>query len=94
MTSQCEQPPILEEWAGSPRLSLALVFTDIVMSTKIGKRLGDHKWIDDLFKHFSKGREIASRYDSHVVKVIGDSLMLALVSREQVVLVLTTIRRK
>lgn len=67
----------LEEWAGSQHVILGLVFTDIVKSTEIGKKRGDAKWIDDLFTHFTKGREIASRFDSYVVKVIGDSLMVA-----------------
>jgi len=67
----------LEEWAGSQHLSLGLVFTDIVASTEIGKKRGDDKWIDDLFAHFTLGREIASCFDSYVVKVIGDSLMVA-----------------
>jgi class 3 adenylate cyclase len=67
----------LEDWAGSQHLSLALVFTDIVKSTEIGIKRGDDKWINDLFEHFSMGREIASCFNSYVVKVIGDSLMVA-----------------
>ena len=67
----------LEDWAGSRHVSLGLVFTDIVASTEIGLNRGDAKWIDDLFAHFTIGRKIASRYDSYVVKVIGDSLMVA-----------------
>ena len=41
----------LEEWAGAPHLGLTLLFTDIVESTSIGIRLGDNRWIEDLFKH-------------------------------------------
>jgi class 3 adenylate cyclase len=74
---QIEQPKTLEEWAGSQHLSLGLVFTDIVESTAIGRKRGDDKWIDDLFLHFSLGRDIAGCFDSYVVKVIGDSLMVA-----------------
>jgi class 3 adenylate cyclase len=61
----------LEGWAGSQHVILGLVFTDIVKSTEIGKKRGDAKWIDDLFAHFTKVREIASRFDSYVVKVIA-----------------------
>src|SRR6266403_3971635 len=75
MSSQDEQT--LEEWAGARHLSLGLVFTDIVESTAIGRKRGDDKWIDDLFAHFSVGRDIARCFDSRVVKVIGDSLMVA-----------------
>src|SRR5262245_56274467 len=53
----------LEDWAGSQHLSLGLLFTDIVKSTEIGRKRGDKKWINDLFKHFTKGREIASQFD-------------------------------
>jgi hypothetical protein len=32
-----DNPKTLEDWAGSKHLTLTLVFTDIVKSTKIGK---------------------------------------------------------
>jgi class 3 adenylate cyclase len=67
----------LEEWAGSQNLNLTLVFTDIVDSTLIGKKLGDRKWIEDLFTHFSQARALTDFVDCFVVKVIGDSLMMA-----------------
>jgi len=67
----------LEEWAGSQHLNLTLLFTDIVKSTDIGVKLRDRKWIEDLFIHFSLARQLASKFDCHVVKVIGDALMLA-----------------
>jgi class 3 adenylate cyclase len=58
-------------------LGLTLVFTDIVDSTNIGIKLGDTRWIENLFVHFSSGRTFAFRYDGYVVKAIGDSLMMA-----------------
>jgi class 3 adenylate cyclase len=67
----------LEDWAGSEHLNLTLFFTDIVDSTSIGVKLGDRGWIGDLFKHFSHARVLAAFYDCFVVKVIGDSLMIA-----------------
>ncbi|HEY0378081.1 MAG TPA: adenylate/guanylate cyclase domain-containing protein [Pyrinomonadaceae bacterium] len=67
----------LEEWAGSQHLNLTLVFTDIVDSTAIGVKLGDRTWIEDLFRHFSHARFLVVFYDCFVVKVIGDSLMVA-----------------
>src|SRR2546429_10004559 len=60
-----------------PHLGLTLLFTDIVDSTTIGIKLGDTRWIEDLFKHFSTARTFAFMYDCYVVKVIGDSLMMA-----------------
>lgn len=77
MSSAYEAPTTLEEWAGSQNLILTLLFTDIVDSTAIGIKLGDREWIDDLFLHFSRARLLASDYDCYVVKVIGDSLMMA-----------------
>lgn len=67
----------LEEWAGTKRLNLALVFTDIVDSTAIGQIRGDYVWVQDLALHFSRGRELASKYDCYVVKVIGDAFFVA-----------------
>ena len=61
----------LEDWAGAQNLGLSLVFTDIVDSTRIGIRLGDTKWIEALFEHFSIARIIALKYDCYVVKAIG-----------------------
>lgn len=77
MASQRNSPRTLEEWARSQHLNLTLVFTDIVDSTAIGAKLGDNLWIDDLFKHFSNARLITLFSDSWVVKVIGDSLLVA-----------------
>jgi class 3 adenylate cyclase len=67
----------LQDWAGAEHLGLTLLFTDIVESTAIGIRLGDNSWIEDLFAHFSRARFYAAWYDYFVVKVIGDSLMMA-----------------
>ena len=77
MSSYPSIPNTLEEWAGSRHLSLTLLFTDIVKSTSIRVRLGDGQWIKDLFVHFNQARGLAIRLDSYVVKVIGDSLMIA-----------------
>ncbi len=77
MSSQHTRPTTLEAWAGSQNLNLTLVFTDIVDSTLIGKRLGDRRWIEDLFIHFSQARTLTDFADCFVVKVIGDSLMMA-----------------
>jgi len=75
--SENQEPMTLEGWAGAQNLALTLVFTDIVDSTNIGIKLGDTTWIENLMEHFSVARGIALMYDSYVVKVIGDSLMLA-----------------
>jgi class 3 adenylate cyclase len=75
--SENQEPMTLEDWPGAQNLALTLVFTDIVESTNIGIKLCDTTWIENLMEHFSIARSIALMYDSYVVKVIGDSLMLA-----------------
>jgi len=77
MSSHDENPGTLEKWARAEHLGLTLVFTDIVESTAIGINLGDNVWIDDLLVHFEEARMTASEFDHFVVKVIGDSLMMA-----------------
>src|SRR6202022_1338020 len=77
MSSQQRSPMTLEDWAGSQDLNLTLVFTDIVDSTLIGRKLGDRRWIEELFIHFSQARSLTDFVDCFFVKVIGDSLMIA-----------------
>src|SRR5438067_544698 len=77
MTSHNSTRETLEEWARAPYLGLTLLFTDIVDSTKIGIKLGDDRWIENLFVHFTRARAIASQFDCYVVKSIGDSFMVA-----------------
>lgn len=69
--------PTLESWAGSTKPTLVLLFTDIVDSTAIGKKLGDNRWINELAVHFQRGRLLAAINDGYVIKVIGDAFMIA-----------------
>jgi class 3 adenylate cyclase len=70
----------LQEWAGRSRI-FALVFTDIVDSTKLANELKDPKWIDLLKKHFRQATELMVKYDGyHEIKIIGDSFMVAFYS--------------
>lgn len=73
----CLQYETLEDWAGAQNLNLTLLFTDIVKSTSIGVKLKDRTWIENLFVHFSRARQLTSHFDCYVVKVIGDALMIA-----------------
>lgn len=65
------------DWAGASRTTLALVFTDIVDSTKIAVELGDEKVAEVRRSHFEQARRILSEYDGHEIKTIGDSFMVA-----------------
>ncbi|HXM49052.1 MAG TPA: adenylate/guanylate cyclase domain-containing protein [Pyrinomonadaceae bacterium] len=65
----------LQEWAGASRI-FALVFTDIVDSTKLASELGDERWIDLFLKHCARARELMPKYNGHEIKTIGDSFMV------------------
>jgi adenylate cyclase len=68
----------LEQWLGvsKRKVTLAIVFTDIVGSTKLGLELGDDKWIDVLIKHFEQARDLIKAFDCYEIKIIGDSFMV------------------
>lgn len=56
---------------------MALVLTDIIDSTVIGRRLGDAAWIQVVKKHFERARHYKAQYDGYEVKLVGDSCMIA-----------------
>lgn len=68
----------LQKWAGSKarKITLALVFTDIVKSTALGKKMGNEAWAEVLIKHSQKARSLLCQYDCHEIKFIGDSFMV------------------
>jgi class 3 adenylate cyclase len=55
------------------RLTLAIVFTDIVGSTNLNARLGDSTYAGVRSAHFQKAREFIKQYNGHEVKNAGDS---------------------
>jgi class 3 adenylate cyclase len=71
------QDKTLEEWAGGPMKTLALVFTDIVGSTELGRKLGDETWVDLLMNHFERARYLIDAFDGYEIKLIGDAVMVA-----------------
>lgn len=74
------RPATLEQWAGAKPgkpVQLALLFTDIISSTKLCSEVGDRRWIDVLIKHFQKARSLLCRNNCYEVKIIGDSFMVA-----------------
>lgn len=70
-----KQKQTLEEWAGRSR-QFALVFTDIVDSTRLANELGDESWIEVLSKHVAQARLLMKQHDCHEIKMIGDSFMV------------------
>lgn len=65
------------KWAGGDRVTLAIVFTDIVGSTALGEELGDSKMNVIRHAHFDKSRKLIKKYQGKEIKTIGDSFMAA-----------------
>lgn len=65
------------DWAGSAQTTLALVFTDVVDSTKLGVVLGNEEMSELRRTHFRQGRHFLAKYNGYEIKTIGDSFMVA-----------------
>ena len=65
------------QWAGGEKVTLAIVFTDVVGSTSIGQTFGDERMTTIRRAHFCQGRRLIRSYDGREIKSIGDSLMAA-----------------
>jgi class 3 adenylate cyclase len=64
-------------WAGSTKTTLAVVFTDVVGSTKLGLELGNEAMNEVRRSHFKQGRQLIEEHGGYSIKTIGDSLMAA-----------------
>ena len=64
-------------WLGRSKRQIALVFTDIVGSTKLAISKGDDEWVQVLKCHFTRARELKKEQEGYEVKLIGDSCMIA-----------------
>ena len=65
------------EWAGDKRVTLAVVFTDIVGSTAMGEELRDEAMGEVRRMHFTQSRRLISEFRGREIKTIGDSFMAA-----------------
>ena len=79
-----EQRPDLSESLGADG-TVTIVFTDIVDSTVLTTRLGDHAWLDVVRKHNQVIRDTAAVHDGTVVETQGDGSMLAFSSARRAV---------
>ena len=57
------------------RVLNAVLFTDIVGSTEIAARLGDHRWGELLDRHDEVVRSACDRYRGRAVKSTGDGVL-------------------
>jgi len=69
--------PGFTEWAGDDRVTLAIIFTDVVGSTVLGQELGDERMEDLRRAHFNQSRKLIKQYNGREIKTIGDSFMAA-----------------
>jgi class 3 adenylate cyclase len=69
--------PSFMAWAGGERVTLAIVFTDVVESTALGTKVGDAEMNDVRRAHFAQGRNLLEQHKGREIKTIGDSFMAA-----------------
>lgn len=70
------------DWAGGPRVTLAIVFTDVVGSTALGEEIRDEAMNEVRRAHFAQSRKLIVRYQGQEIKTIGDSFMAAFKSAD------------
>jgi len=70
----------LQQWANvnehDPRATLAIVFTDIIDSTRLARAVGDKNMFEMLVDHFDAARSFCRLYDGFEIKLIGDAYMV------------------
>ena len=65
------------DWAGGERVTLAIVFTDIVDSTALGEAIRDEAMDQVRRSHFARSRDLIRKFKGREIKTIGDSFMSA-----------------
>ncbi|NOT00166.1 MAG: helix-turn-helix domain-containing protein, partial [Phycisphaerales bacterium] len=69
--------PELIQWAkSSEHVSLAVVFTDVIGSTKLNNDLGDSEWDQIRTTHFRRAEGLVGSQRGFLVKTIGDAVMV------------------
>jgi class 3 adenylate cyclase/GTPase SAR1 family protein len=71
-----------QEWAGSERVTLSIVFTDVVGSTALGEELRDEAMNEVRRAHFTQSRRLIGQFKGREIKTIGDSFMAAFKSTD------------
>ncbi len=66
-----------QEWAGGDRVTLAIVFTDVVGSTALGEEIRDEAMNEVRRAHFAQSRKLIGQFQGQEIKSIGDSFMAA-----------------
>ncbi len=71
-----------QEWAGGERVTLAIVFTDVVGSTALGEEIRDEAMNEVRRAHFAQSRKLIGQFKGREIKTIGDSFMAAFKSAD------------
>ncbi len=66
-----------QDWAGGERVTLAIVFTDVVGSTALGEEIREEAMGQVRRAHFTQSRKLIEQFKGRVIKTIGDSFMAA-----------------
>jgi class 3 adenylate cyclase len=68
--------PTLRDWTGGERATLAIVFTDVVRATELGKKLADERMREQVRQpHFARGDALIAKHLGYNIKTNGDSIM-------------------
>lgn len=65
------------QWAGFDKITLTIVFTDIVNSTALGYKLGNERMDQVRRAHFKRARNLIEKHDGYEIKTNGDEFMVA-----------------
>jgi class 3 adenylate cyclase len=66
-----------QDWAGNERVTLAIVFTDVVGCTALGEEIKDEAMNEVRRAHFAQSRKMIDQFKGREIKTIGDSFMAA-----------------
>lgn len=75
--------PSFIRWAGDDRVTMAIVFTDIVEATALREKLKDERMNEVEQTHFAQSQKLIEYYKGRQIKTIGDSVMVAFRSVEK-----------
>jgi class 3 adenylate cyclase len=65
------------QWAGSKKMTLAIVFTDIIESTLLTHNLGNECMDQMRRTHFARTRSLIKEHNGYEIKTNGDEFMVA-----------------
>ncbi len=65
------------QWAGSAKITLAIVFTDMVDSTVLTHNLGNERMDQVRRAHFARARCLIEKHNGYEIKTNGDEFMVA-----------------